>query len=315
MKRLLIGVLTLGGLAGVALLSISIFVPGQQADPDYRPSITSPAFASRGPAVCFDEGHHNVHGVTDTFRPFASLLSADGFRVLRSRARFDAPTLAGCRVLVVVNAAGAPRYRIYGLNLPVPDSRRREDPAFSEEEIASVLRWVRAGGALLLAADHFPLGQSSAPLAAAFGVSMSGGFTEGSNRDPSGNDPTQLVYSTANRLLGCHPLLFGRSQAERVHRVVTYTGQSLLSQRGSALLNLPNDATDHVPAEDRFTPTAATGRSQGVALSIGRGRVVVLGEAALLTAQINEDGTYGFRPDNDNEQFTLNVMHWLTGLY
>jgi hypothetical protein len=64
--------------------------------------------------------------------------------------------------------------------------------------------------------------------------------------------------------------------------------------------------------------TSATGRAQGVALTSGRGRVVVLGEAGFLSAQVvaipgmpvrkmgmNVDGT-------DDQQFALNVMHWLS---
>jgi len=58
-------------------------------------------------------------------------------------------------------------------------------------------------------------------------------------------------------------------------------------------------------------------------MRFGKGRVVVLGEAALLTAQIvtSPDGNpqtqrkFGMNaPGNDDRQFALNVLHWLSGV-
>jgi hypothetical protein len=55
--------------------------------------------------------------------------------------------------------------------------------------------------------------------------------------------------------------------------------------------------------------------AQGFALTHGRGRIVVVGDAAMLTAQLRRfDGlsigmtTRGY----DNRQLALNIMHWLT---
>jgi hypothetical protein len=64
--------------------------------------------------------------------------------------------------------------------------------------------------------------------------------------------------------------------------------------------------------------TAVTGRAQGVAVEIGKGRVVVLGEAAMLSAQVtgaDGRGRMGMNvPGNQDKQFALNVLHWLTRL-
>jgi len=51
--------------------------------------------------------------------------------------------------------------------------------------------------------------------------------------------------------------------------------------------------------------------TQGLAFTLGRGRVVVLGEAAMLTAQVA--GPKAFKmgmnaPGNDDRQFALNVL-------
>jgi len=63
-------------------------------------------------------------------------------------------------------------------------------------------------------------------------------------------------------------------------------------------------------------PAPARGRAQGVALQFGSGRVVVLGEAAMLTAQIGGDGhPFGMNvPGNDDRQLALNILHWLSRL-
>ncbi|MCC7000503.1 MAG: hypothetical protein IT357_00005 [Gemmatimonadaceae bacterium] len=145
---------------------------------------------------------------------------------------------------------------------------------------------------------------------------MSQGFTEAANADPTGRDPGQLVYSVENGLLGTHPITHGRNDSERVRRVVTFTGQSLKTDDGTALLVLGDSAIDYVPPPPSFTARSASGRSQGVALARGAGRVVVLSEAAVLTAQLDENGNpFGMREgENDNAHFALNIMHWLSRL-
>jgi hypothetical protein len=52
-----------------------------------------------------------------------------------------------------------------------------------------------------------------------------------------------------------------------------------------------------------------------VAFGFGYGRVVVMGEAAELTAQVAGGEKFGMNvPGLDNRQMALNIMHWLTGL-
>ena len=54
-----------------------------------------------------------------------------------------------------------------------------------------------------------------------------------------------------------------------------------------------------------------------MALKFGKGRVLVQGEAAMLSAQISgaEKRRMGMNvPGNDNRQYALNLMHWLSGL-
>ncbi len=52
---------------------------------------------------------------------------------------------------------------------------------------------------------------------------------------------------------------------------------------------------------------SSNGRAQGIALEYGRGRVVVLGEAAMTNSEATS------RNDRGNWQMTLNILKWLTG--
>jgi hypothetical protein len=69
--------------------------------------------------------------------------------------------------------------------------------------------------------------------------------------------------------------------------------------------------------------TSANGRAQGIAMAFGKGRVVVLGEAGMFSAQIatltdgGQQRELKFRMNvagNDDRQFALNVIHWLSRL-
>ena len=61
-----------------------------------------------------------------------------------------------------------------------------------------------------------------------------------------------------------------------------------------------------------------------IAFLVGRGRVVVSGEVGMLTAQVFKEtdkngvekiaGKMGMDvPGNDDRQYVLNVLHWLSG--
>jgi hypothetical protein len=83
-------------------------------------------------------------------------------------------------------------------------------------------------------------------------------------------------------------------------------------------LKLPDDPAALSSASGHVR--AVHGRAQGVALAFGRGRVIVMGEAALFSAQILKTGKpgepdlrFGMNvPGNDDRQFALNALHWLS---
>jgi hypothetical protein len=239
------------------------------------------------------------------YKPFADLISNDGYEVSSNEGKFDQGMWKRCEVLVIANALAAEPGR-----LGDPEIAK---PAFTDAECDAIRDWVAGGGALLLITDHYPFGWAAKELAQRFGVEMGKVYTL--DRMNSQDDPTNLLFTRGNDLLGEHPITQGRSASERIERVLTFTGQSLKGPEGSvAFLKLGPSAIDLTFPEKQQIP--AGGRSQGLALTRGKGRVVVLGEASLLTALIAPTGkAVGMNvPGIDNRQLALNIMHWLSGL-
>ncbi len=296
-----VGFAAFGGVA--ALLA-------QRADYGWRPAIAQPSFTTDHPPVHFDEGHSNASnaGFTGRYWPFAQLLRADGYAVERVSRAFTPEFLDGVRILVIANAAGAPKIQVFGINLPILTSKRRGDPAFTAAEVDAIRAWVEKGGSVLLIADHAPFGEAVGALADALGVAMHNGFVEvpGEPSDP-------LLFSIENGRLGQHPIITGDRPEVAVSRVATFTGQSLDGPANAAvLLRLPETAVEIVPAAGDQLVERPAGSAQGLAFELGRGRVVVLGEGAMATAQVNRRTPYGISSrDNDNQQFVLNAMRWL----
>jgi len=335
----------------LAVLAAGPALAQQGPDTTWTPNVPRPAYASNGPRVGIDEAHLNFHTVTGNYRPFATLLRADGYRVEASTAKFTRESLAAFDVLVIANARG-------GMGIDALTT-----PAFTPEECAAVREWVRGGGSLLLIADHAPFGTAAESLSQQFGVDMSKGWAFDTTAGNSQENASFLRYDRENGLLGTHLILQGRNDGERVSRVVSFTGQSLSIPAGAdVLLRLSPTAQDRLPptveearaqaarrqqmvdsivaavrargatdttaalaAQMRDTGpqrfASAAGRAQGLAMRFGSGRVVILGEAAMLSAQIvNLPGREPMRmglnvPGHDDQQFALNILHWLSRLY
>jgi hypothetical protein len=305
--------------------SVIAGAPQQIVDPDFRAVVEHPAYSGNGPTVAIDEAHSRFHTAGGQYAPFAALLKNDGYRVTESTRPFAADALTGIAVLVVANAR----------NLKAIMAGDISKPAFTEQECEEVRDWVRSGGSLLLIADHAPYGNAAQNLAERFGVGMGTGWAF--ERAPGGGITTQLVFSRENGLLGTHPILKGRNESEAIKSVKSFTGQSLSPPPdATVILKLSANAReaampDDLNAEDEAARSGAAtygsrsasvaGRAQGLALTFGQGRVVVLGEAALLSAQIlrvTENGQqretrFGMNvPGYGDRQFALNVMHRLS---
>jgi hypothetical protein len=302
-----------GGRAGViaALLAAASASPAQQvADTAFRPPIASPAYTQgAGPLVLLDEAHHNFHTVEGRYAPFVDLVRRDGYRVEPLRAPFSAASLAPAAVLVIANALGASNTESWA---------RPIAPAFTPAEVRAVRAWVEGGGSLLLIADHMPFAGAAAELGSAFGLEFSDGFAM-----PASGQGGAIVFARRDSSLATHAIVEGRTPRERIDSVVTFTGQGFKapSADASPLLRLPSDIQVLEP-DTAWVFSAATRRHtgagwlQGAALEVGRGRVVVLGEAAMFSAQLGGAQRVPVGMNSaaaaQNPQLLLNTMHWLT---
>jgi hypothetical protein len=268
---------------------------GQRADPNFDVSVPHPAYTDKHPTVLFDEAHRNFHTATGRYKVFADLITNDGYRVTPNREPLTAERLAKFELFVSANA---------------PGTTEPSKSAFTVAECDAVENWVRGGGALLLITDHEPFGSGSAELGKRFGVDMSLKVSV----DPANETQNGLLFSRKKNQLGDHAILRGRNEAERVNRVLTFTGQSLKGPPGSVQLLKFADTAIDVGGDKRVS---AAGRAQGIAFKFGRGRVVVMGEAGDLSAQVYGDPPepMGMNvPGCDNRKLALNMVHWLSGL-
>jgi hypothetical protein len=290
-------------------LCVSGFALAQQvADPNFDAKVAHPAYTKNGPKVLFDEAHDNFHTASGRYKPFADLITNDGYQVTPNKQKFSAETLKGYDILVISNALGAPR-----MSLP-----EASNPAFAEAECDAVRDWVKAGGSLLLIADHAPMGAANQILAQRFSIDMSKMFTiDSQNYDKESNNPGFIIYTRESGRLADHAITRGRNDSERVNKIIAFTGQSLKGPAESvAFMKLADSAVDAMPGVNP-DPVSAAGRAQGIAMSFGKGHVVVLGEAAMLSAQLGGPNHVPFgmnRPGIDNRQLALNIVHWLSGL-
>lgn len=295
----------------VLVFCITLFsCTGQQRpDRDYDVTVMTPAFNKTHPKVLFDNAHNNFHKSNGTYSPFVNLIRNDGFKVKPNKKPFTSELLTSCDILVISNAKG---------------KKQKGDSAFTDAECSTIADWVNSGGALLLIADHYPFGGAVESLSQKFGVHMFNGETADSIFFV-GNEHfrDKLVFSRENGLLGDNLVCNGSNPFEYLSRVVSDRGQSLsIPDNSIVLLRLSDKSYHSLPdsvwhkGSKTFTrfadPVSAAGNCQGLALKHGNGRIVILGEAAMITAQVYEGEKFGMNTTgNDNRQFALNIMHWL----
>lgn len=293
--------------AAVAVAAAAPLPAQQVSDTGFRAPIERPRFdRGTGPVIAIDAGHHNFHTAEGRFRPFARLVADDGYQVRSLDGPLTARSLRGVKVLVIANALAEANLEKW--SLPTPS-------AFTEAEIAAVVAFVRAGGGLLLAADHMPFPGAAGALAGAFGVTLTNGFVFDSA--PGRNVP---AFTRKAGTLRSHPITDGQSPAERIDSVRSFTGEGFRVPAGfAALMVFGPGAMNYLPTEawtfdSTTTRESAEGLAQAAAGTVGRGRVVITGEAAMLTAQ-----TAGGRPMGMNHpmapqnwRFVRQAIRWLT---
>jgi cyanophycinase len=290
----------------LALPALPLHVSGQQAaDTAFQPPVPHPAYArGQGPRVVIDEAHANFHTVDGRYRPFAEVARRDGYVVRAGTETFSAASLEGVDLLVIANAIQEGAEWV----LPVAS-------AFTDEEIEAVVAWVRGGGGLLLLADHMPFPGAADALGRALGLRFVNGFANLSDD----------VFRRSDGTLADHPITRGRDASERVDSVRTFTGQAFVAAAPGPdpLLVLDSGAVSLQPDtawafHDETPSLDAEGAWQGAAFPLGAGRVVVLGEAAMFSAQLAGEARNPMGMNHpqaaQNPQLLLNTLHWLSGL-
>ena len=302
-------------------------------DQDYRPTVADPAFATgQGPLVLLDEAHNNFHTIEGRYHPFFELLTNDGYRVEPNTVPFSAEALADASVLVIANALNA-------ANVTAAESDPWTTPvlpALTNEEIQAVVQWVSDGGSLMLVADHMPFPGAIDALAAQFGVIWQNAFAFAGNFTFVGGDPNLLQFGLGTPGPGGgialnHPVYEGRSAAERVDFVATFTGSAFrlvpgskarpVMQLGTGPSSLMAYPTNHIDITAATPFALAVGLLQGATLKHGDGRVALMGEASMFSARKADFISPGFDMGMSNQelaphnkQFTLNLLHWLSGI-
>jgi hypothetical protein len=298
------------------LLRASASGQATQRDPDFNPIVARPAYTDSHshPKVLIDEAHNNADTSRGRYKPFADLIVSDGYEVAPNVKKLSRETLSGKKILIIVNAQ--------------PPAGQLDRSPFDENELGIVRDWVKMGGGLLLITDQSPYSAAARALSTMFEVDITQGYTiDTANYNKESEDQTELVFTRDSGLVE-HAITQGREASEQIKKVITFSGTSLKGPPKSVpFLRLADTAKDILPP-DRTTssapdeplpehkPVSAAGRAQGIALEFGIGRIVVLADAAMLTAQTGFRGyRFGMNVTGvDNKQLGLNIMHWLSGL-
>ncbi len=291
----LIFLLTLSGIGAYAQ---------QVADSSFDYAIPKPMYLQgKGTVITLDEAHLNFHTLDGRYYPFGKLLQKDGYNIKPGLEKFSDSSLAGVKILVIANALGDTGDWV----LPTKS-------AFLEDEIAALKKWVSGGGRLFLIADHMPFAGAAADLAQTFGFNFINGFAFRKDRN-------QEIFSLLRNNLNSNLITEGRVKAERIDSVCVFTGQAFLAPKNAvAVTSLENDYEILQPDtawifNDQTPRLSGTGLTNGAYMEYGKGRLFIMGEAAMFSAQLagpqRRPAGMNLPVAKQNPQFLLNIIHWL----
>jgi hypothetical protein len=275
---------------------------GQTFDPDYDPEIAEPTYGgTEHPVVGVDSTHANYHTINppvQRYRGFKLLAEADGYVVQDFNTAFTSACTPSTTCAFKTALSQLDTLVIANAQAPV-----------TIQEALLIANWVAfEGGKLILIADHrfngtapdFPV--MTQPLAQLLGI------------DWKNSNIQQITFTKANGEIAEHPTTQGFDTPEDIPEVTTFTGSvfdvfSVVP--ASPILYVPNGLTW---TDDDQVAHSADGLLQGLTIEFGAGRVYASGEAAMFTAQQFGTTKFGMQVTPYNEQFLLNVLHWLDGL-
>ena len=274
---------------------------GQQIpDTAYNFAVAHPRYgAGKGSVVAVDAAHNNFHTLDNRYGPFGKVLANDGYRLVSNDQPVTSAILRECRIYVISNPLDSSN--IGKWQLPTPS-------AFSPAEITTIHDWVKNGGRLLLIADHMPFAGAAQALAHSFGFKFLNCFAL-DNRGRS----LERFYR-GNQTLSDNEITRG------VDTVVTFTGSAFeIPKSAKPILSLKSYTLSMPETAWQFeenTPTVpGEGFFQGAYMDYGKGKIVVMGEAAMFSAQLagpNRNPVGLNRPEaKSNNQLLINIIHWL----
>ena len=279
-------------------------------DTEFNSTVEKPVYEKgKGPKILLDGAHHNFFIQWDFIKPFSDLAKADGYQTMIDSLKFTPDYLKRFDIVMIITA------------LPFDFTTKTEvtdEITFSKEEINSLYEWVEQGGSLLVFSEHAPLDQAINPLLNRFGIESSIGTTIDSlNYNKEIGRTGWIEFSNQNGgLKSQHPILKGRTEKERVTKLMTFGGSALTGKKYTNLLEL-SETSENVMHSTGVGPIGK-GNSQALAGIVGKGKVVALGDSNGFTAMIfnEEDGSKQPAGMNlkeyDWKQFVLNTLHWLS---
>lgn len=282
-----------------------IQAPDRLFDPDTGP----PAYPrGEGPLIYIDQGHHNFHTLDDRLITTGRILRKDGYIVKAYKGNIDRARLRDCNIFMIVNA------------LNEENESNWANPtysAFTSDEIDNLHDWVAGGGALLLVADHMPMPGAVAGLAKRFGFELENGHAGDTVGLPD-------YFTRAQGTLAEDLITNGRSAMERVDSILTFSGHAFrIPAESTSFMTFDERYFQWNPGEawrmDGVEPYPVKGYSQGAYREYGNGRVVILGEAMMITAQLGAGLSRMKMGMNSpaapyNYRLLLNIIHWLDGM-
>jgi len=279
----------------------------QGRDPSWSFENAEPAWtAGAGPLVAFSR-RHSGFVANRSHEPLAQLAASDGMRTTV----IDGVEPGEAKVLVLIN-----NYRPDWREFPAMDP----PSAFSDAEIDRVRNWVEGGGALLILADHAPLGGGASKLAAAFGFTFLNGHVAEDRSAEAGYAHVNLDFRPGSGLATNHPVTDGATGRKPIQKFHAFGGQAFIPAAGATtLLAIPQgwsailafDVHRNLGSELKID---ASGMAQGAAMEFGKGRVAIFGEAGGFSAQLMPgDVRMGFNTAEgaENPEFVVALLRWL----
>jgi len=177
----------------------------------------------------------------------------------------------------------------------------------SRTSAIAIESWVKQGGSLLLITDHDPDVKESIALAQKFGFEL----WNTSPRNSSGQ--LTIVFKSSNGSLEDHAIT---SNPDISHFVAAHGSMMRIPDNAEPIFTLPNGSyfIERDPNTKKNVKKDASGFSLGGVRDWGAGRIAVFNEASGFNAQIYKGKKFGMNAANsqDNAQFTLNLLHWLS---